>query len=178
MSINEQIEQLRNNTLSLLADSNEFEAFTVLAYNFAKRHTTTLSDKLHFRVPYSDHVPSTILQDTELTPKDLPAKFQRCKETFLFHLTFQHQISLLEFFIFDALKIIYNAFPLHLSSNKKIEYKVVLESSSRDEIIRDIIERELNELKYQAISFWFDRFEELLHGMPISKEIIAQLAEA
>jgi hypothetical protein len=68
--------------------------------------------------------------------------------------TFRQFVSAFEAFLFDILHrlLLHNPWQF---SERQLDFGTVLKAASRDEIISDVIWRQLNELKYEHLREWF-----------------------
>jgi hypothetical protein len=90
--------------------------------------------------------------------------------------TFQHFVSLFEDFFFELMRHWLTAYPASLSK-KQIEIGTVLSAPDKTAIISGVVEKELNELKYERLVEWFVRLERLSNfGCPTADEV-EKLAE-
>src|SRR5438128_12042406 len=95
---------------------------------------------------------------------------------YLISFTFQHFVSVFEEFFFDLLRIWLAAYPRSLAK-KQIEFGTILDVADRSRIIFAVVDKELNELKYERVEDWFAYFEKLAKlGYPTADEI-QRLAE-
>jgi hypothetical protein len=91
--------------------------------------------------------------------------------------TFLQFISIFEAFLFDLLRLWLTAHPYSLA-NKKVDVQIILDAPDKDAILRDVINRELNERAYGSTADWFRYLEERARlGCPSADEI-AGIAEA
>jgi hypothetical protein len=90
--------------------------------------------------------------------------------------TFQHFVSLFEDFLFELLRYWLAAYPGSLSK-KQIEVGAVLKALDKSAIVLAVVDRELNELKYERLADGFAHLERLTNlGCPTTTEI-EKLAE-
>src|SRR5208283_2896715 len=157
----------------------EFRALTNMAYHMASSQSKAiLSDKPALIIGYSDFARPIILPDKPLTHRELADYLEHAEEEYLLSMITQHQVALFEHFFFDILRIILTDKPLHLPDKKQIEYSLIFAAQTKDEIITTIIEKELNELKYKNVKFWFDYLERLVSGCNVSDNDLGTIAEA
>lgn len=101
---------------------------------------------------------------------------QRYVSTYLAAATFQHFVAVFEDFVFGLLRLWLTAYPGSLSE-KEIKFGLVLRAPDKDAITQAVVDRELNELKYERVSEWFvylDRRAKL--GVP-EATLVEALAE-
>jgi hypothetical protein len=90
--------------------------------------------------------------------------------------TFQHFVSLFEDFFFDLLRLWLAAYPASLGK-RQVDFETVLRTPDKAALILTIVDRELNELKYQRVADWFAYLEKVARlGCPTQTEI-ERLAE-
>ena len=95
---------------------------------------------------------------------------------YLMSSTFQQSVSLFEDFFFDLLRHWLAASPESLSK-KQVEFSRVLDAPDRATIVLEVVDKELNELKYKRVADWFAYLDKRIKlGCPTSDEI-GQLAE-
>ena len=90
--------------------------------------------------------------------------------------TFQSFVSIFEDFSFDILRLWLAAYPGSLSK-KQLEFGTVLNAPNIATVVLAVVDRELNEVKYERVADWFAYLERLAKlGVPAS-EHIERLAE-
>ncbi len=90
--------------------------------------------------------------------------------------TFQHFVSLFEDFFFGLLRQWLAAYPGSLS-RKQVEMAAVLKAPDKAAIVLAVVDKELNDLKYERLADWFAHLERLTNlGCPTAAEI-EKLAE-
>jgi hypothetical protein len=90
--------------------------------------------------------------------------------------TFQHFVSTFEDFFFDLLRLWLAAYPGSLSK-KQLEFSTVLNAPDIATVVLAVVDRELNEIKYERVADWFAYLERLAKlGVPTGEEI-ERLAE-
>ncbi len=116
-----------------------------------------------------------------MTERDLVKRYTRYRMTYLQGLGFVQLTTMLEAFVFDFLRILLTNDTRHLAQKKQIEVGVVLSASDKDALVSLIVERELNELKYDRPKAWFDYMNKIVKlGCPTEDEIerIAEMKAA
>ena len=68
--------------------------------------------------------------------------------------TFRQFVSAFEVFLFEFLHRLLQHNPWQFAK-RSLDFEAVLEAGSRDEIISDILSKQLNELKYEQLREWF-----------------------
>ena len=90
--------------------------------------------------------------------------------------TFQSFVSIFEDFFFDILRLWLAAYPGSLSK-KQLEFGSVVNAPNITTVVLAVVDRELNEIKYERVADWFAYLERLAKlGVPTSEEI-ERLAE-
>lgn len=106
----------------------------------------------------------------------LPALAQEYITGYLAPATFQHFISLFEDFVFDFLRAWLTEFPGSLF-RKQVDFRTILNSADKAEIVQAVIQQELGELRYKRVDQWFTYCEKIVKlGCP-NPEQIARLSE-
>jgi hypothetical protein len=96
---------------------------------------------------------------------------QRYVTDYLASFTFQHFVSLFEEFFFDLLHLGLVADPGSLAK-KQLEFGIVLKAPDRAAITHAVVDKELNELKYERVTDWFEYLEKLVKlGCPTTDEM-------
>ena len=90
--------------------------------------------------------------------------------------TFQSFVSIFEDLFFDILRLWLAAYPGSLSK-KQLEFGTVVNAPNIATVVLAVVDRELNEIKYQRVADWFAYLERLAKlGVPTGEEI-ERLAE-
>lgn len=85
--------------------------------------------------------------------------------------TFSRCVAIFETFLFDLLRLVLRHNPWQLGK-KQIEFSVVLNAADRDAVILAVVDRELNELKYEKLKDWFDYLNKAVRiDCPTAEEI-------
>jgi hypothetical protein len=106
----------------------------------------------------------------------LVARAQGYTTGYLTSTTFQHFVSIFEDFLFDLLRLWLATYPLSLS-DRSLKFGTVLKAGDVSTVALAVIDKELNELKYERVADWFAYLERLVKlGYPTPDEIEA-LAE-
>ncbi len=114
---------------------------------------------------------------TEVTERDLINLYPRYRTMYLQGLSFVQLTTILEAFLFDFLLLLLANDPRHLAQKKQIEVGIALSAPDRQALVLFIAERELNELKYDRPTAWFDYLNKVVHlGCP-TKDEIERIAE-
>jgi len=157
----------------------EFKAFTDLAYQVTSKQANTMPpDWPSFVIGYSTFAHSFGLSDLTIKAKELPTHLTRAKDEYLAPLMFQNQVALFEYLFFDMLRLLLVDKPLHLPSNRKIEYSEIFDAQTKEEIIGAMVDRELNELKFKNVQEWFLYLEKLVSDCKTSACDQEHIAEA
>ncbi|EIV1709770.1 hypothetical protein ACEV85_23150 [Vibrio parahaemolyticus] len=177
--VKEQLEQHKTQVLSAFKDIMHFKAMTQLAYNMGAEHSRlpAVSNR-KLRLAHSMYASEVGMHDEEVKMSELGDKFKLSETTHFFSLIHQQQVALFEHLFFDMVKIILVDRPERLPNKKKIDYAVIFESESKEEILNKLVEREINEIKYKNVKEWFDYLYELAKIEKVSDADICKIAEA
>ena len=174
----ESLKSLRSRILEDFCAAMEFKAFTDLAYIFGAKYSSQPESTEKIILGHSEYAGEFGLSDQEVNISELPKFFDRAKESYLFSFVHQHQVSLFENIFFDLLRLILQDQPLHMSGKRQIDYITILKAETKDEIGWQMIERDLNELKYKSVSQWFAYLQNLVSIPDVSKDDLDSIAEA
>ena len=166
MALADDIQNLTKQALSALQESHDY-------YTYSKRLWHLLPDvvmegrKFTFR---------NLATGTSINEQLLLHRAQPYVANYLIPYTFQHFVSLFEDFFFDLLRCWLAAYPDSLSK-KQVEMSAVLKASDKNAIILTVVEKELNDLKYQRLDQWFKYLKELTNLDFSMASEIQELAE-
>lgn len=173
-----ELEQHKEKILNEFRGVMEFKAFTDLAYMFAKTSSELTDKNRKLVLGYSDYASEVGMVDQEVNVSDLPDYFDNVKQEYFFSLVHQQQVTLFEHHFFHLVRIFLLDRPERLSKKKQIDYATIFETTSKEELLIKLIDRELNEIKYRSVSEWFDYLDKLI-GLPgITQDKLEKLAEA
>lgn len=173
-----ELKEHRNLVIVSFRDAMEFKAFTDLSYILATKLVNKYERDLKIALQHSLYGSAAGMTDQLVTSVDLPTYFSTAKDKYFYSLVHQQQVSLFENLFFDLLRILLLDRPERLSKKKQIDYEVIFNSQTKEELIWKIVDRELNEIKYKNVTEWFEYITNTI-GLPkISVEKIAKLAEA
>lgn len=96
---------------------------------------------------------------TSLNAAGLMARAKEYQENYLTASTFQHFVALFEDFLFDLMRCWLLAHPGSLS-NKTVELGALLRTGSVEAVVANVVERELNEVKYERLADCGSRISE------------------
>ena len=68
--------------------------------------------------------------------------------------------------------------PMRLPSGKQVEYSVITNAQCREEILVELVNRELNRLKYKSVAEWFACLEKLVPECKVAQSDLEVIAEA
>jgi hypothetical protein len=156
----------------------EFKAFTELAYVFATQYTIPQVQSAPVTIGYSQFAGATGLADRTFPAADIQGHIRTAKERYFFSLIHQHQVALFEHNFFRLIRLLIEHEPRHLSGKRQLEYALVLNAKTREEIIALLIDREINETKYKNVGEWFSYLEKLASGISLPQGDIERIAEA
>jgi hypothetical protein len=89
---------------------------------------------------------------------------------------FRQAVSTFETFLFEFLHRVLLHNPWQFAS-KRLEFEVVLKAKDRDEVVSDVLAKQLNELKYEKLRDWFDFLSKAVKLPGPSDDEIDSLAE-
>jgi hypothetical protein len=89
---------------------------------------------------------------------------------------FQQLVTTFEAFYFDLLALWLTAHPGNLY-RKTVDLETVLSAPDKGEVLRLVIERELNEVKYKRVAEWFEYQKRLVNAPVLSTDETDALAE-
>lgn len=164
--LREEIHALEKQCLAALAASHD--------YYF---HSRTVWRRLERAVAKGDRF--TIRNSatkTKTNQEALVGYIERYVGDYLIVSTFQQFVTVFEDFFFDLLRLWLVAYPGSLSE-KDLKFGLVLKAPDKAAITHAVVDRELNELKYEKVADWFDYLERRMNlGCP-GKDAIGTLAE-
>ncbi len=173
-----ELNTLRTRVINDLCAAMEFKAFTQLAYNMATSHCNCANSGPGVILGYAEFAHSLGLPDKTIATNMLPQHFSSALDGPFLSLVHQQQIVIFESGFFDLLKILLMDQPLRLPSKKQIEYATIVSARTKEDLIESLVERELNELKYKAVSEWFAYINRLVSACRVSDEDAGRIAEA
>lgn len=174
----ETLKEHRSHILKEFSAAMDFKAFTSLAYIFASEYAKLRPPHDTVGLRYADLVNPGDLPNKSILVSSLPKHFMEAQDKYLFSLIHQHQVSLFEHLYFDLLRLILKDQPQRLSGNKQIDYATILNASTKEEIISELINRDLNNLKYKSIKDWFNYLKDLVSIPDVSEEDKQKIVEA
>jgi hypothetical protein len=166
MALADDIQALTTRTLSALEASHDYYTYTKRVWRLLQQIVKE-GRKFTFR---------NLTTGTRVDEQVLLGRAQLYVTDYLMSSTFQHFISLFEDFFFELLRYWLAAYPASLSK-KQLEMGAVLKAPDKSAIVLTVVDKELNELKYERLADWFAYLERLAHlGCPTADEI-EKLAE-
>src|SRR6266849_6505446 len=166
MALADNIQDLMSRTLSALDASHDYYTYTKRVWRLLQQIVKE-GRKFTFRNPTTG---------TKVDEQVLFGRAQLYVTEYLMSSTFQHFVSLFEDFFFGLLRHWLTAYPASLSK-KQLEMGTVLSSPDKAAIVSTVVDKELNELKYERLADWFAHLERLVNlGCPNADEI-EKLAE-
>lgn len=161
MALADDVQRLTARTLSALDESHDY-------YTYSKRVWRLLHEIVQEGKTFNLRNPGT---GTRVDERVLIGRSQLYVNDYLMPSTFQHFVSLFEDFLFNLLRHWLAAYPGSLS-RRQVEMGAVLKAPDKAAIILSVVERELNELKYERLADWFAYLDRLVHlGCPTLDEI-------
>lgn len=161
MAFGEDIRALRDRVLADLNAIHDYYSDTKLAWRIvnqfvAEGKTITIKN------------PVTGTQTTEV---ELASKARGYMAQHLAEATFQQVVAIFEYFIFDLLRLWLLAHPQSLGQ-KTVDFRTVLDAADKESITSLVVDRELNEIKYEKPADWFHYLEVRMKlGCPSVDEI-------
>src|SRR5712692_4410725 len=166
MALADDIQALTTRTLSSLEASHDYYTYTTRVWRLLQQIVKE-GRKFNFR---------NLTTGTRVNEQELLGRAQLYATDYLMASTFQHFVSLFEDFFFELLRYWLAAYPASLSK-KQVEMGAVLKAPDKSAIVLTVVDKELNELKYERLADWFAYLERLTNlGCPTADEI-EKLAE-
>jgi hypothetical protein len=166
MALADDIEELANRTRSALDASHDYYTYTKRMWQLLRR-VVKEGRSFQFR---------NLATGTRADEQVLLARAPVYVSNYLISSTFQHFVSIFEEFVFGLLRCWLAAYPGSLSK-KQVEVGLILKAPDKATLIATVVDRELNELKYERVADWFAYLERLAQlGCPAASEI-ERLAE-
>jgi hypothetical protein len=175
-SIAQDIAKLKARSLDELQSLMEFRALTQFAYMMLYTEPQRLS-RAKLVVGYGHFGPEAQLPDKVIRGPELPGILQSYEKEYLHELVTLQLVSLFEHFVFDVLRALFLDDPRRLSSSRQVDVGTIVTASTRDVLLEQLAERELNELKYKNVDAWFERLRSLVSVAGPSADIVGALAE-
>lgn len=161
MPLVDDIEKLRENSIASLDASHDYFTHTQAAWRIVQQFVREGN-----KATIHNQETGSVVQET-----DLPCLAQQYITGYLTEATFQHFVSLFEDFMGNFLCLWLNHFPQSLSG-KQIDFNTVLQCSDKADIVRVMVEKQVNELQYKRVKEWFEYMEKLANlGCPSPDEI-------
>lgn len=167
MAVGDDIQELADHGLAALTASHDYYTHTKAAWRLLEHNV-----KEGRRFTVRDTTTGTVADQQALLGLSQPYVASYLRSS-----TFQHFVSLFEDFFFDLLRLWLAAHPGSLAK-KKIEFGTVLKAPDKAAITLAVVDRELNELRYERVADWFAYLDKLVHlGCPTAdeKERIAEI---
>lgn len=161
MALADDIHALTTRTLSALEGSHDYYTYTKRVWRLLQQIVKE-GRKFTFR---------NLTTGTRVDEQVLLGRAQLYVTDYLMSSTFQHFISLFEDFFFELLRFWLAAYPASLSK-KQVEIGAVLKAPDKSAIILTVVDKELNELKYERLADWFTYLERLANlGCPTADDV-------
>jgi hypothetical protein len=166
MGLTDDIQLLTSRTVSALDAGHDYYTYTKRVWRLLQQIVKE-GRKFTFR---------NLTTGTRVDEQVLLGRAQLYVTDYLMSSTFQHFVSLFEDFFFGLLRCWLAAYPGSLSK-KQVEMGAVLQALDKAAIVLTVVDKELNELKYERVADWFAHLERLANlGCPTADEI-ERLAE-
>ena len=114
---------------------------------------------------------------SKVSAQDLLSLSDHYKNEYLLTLTFQHHVTSFEAFIFDFLRLVLTDEPRHLSQKRQIDVGTALSASDRSALVQILVDKELNDLKYEKVTEWCEYMNRMISLRCPSEIEIGQIAE-
>jgi hypothetical protein len=161
MVLADDIQALTTRTLSALEASHDYYTYTKRVWRLLQQIVKE-GRKFAFR---------NLTTGTRVDEQVLLGRAQLYVTDYLVASTFQHFLSLFEDFFFELLRCWLVTYPASLSK-KQVEMSAILKAPDKSAIVLTVVDRELNELKYERLADWFEYLERLAKlGCPTADEI-------
>ena len=166
MALADDIQALTARTLSALEASHDY-------FTYTKRVWRLLQQVVKEGRTFTFRNRTT---GTKVDEQVLLGRAQLYITDYLMSSTFQHFVSLFEDFTFELLRFWLAAYPASLT-RKQVEMGAVLKAPDKSAIVLTVVDKELNELKYERLADWFAYLDRLTNlDRPTAGEI-EKLAE-
>jgi hypothetical protein len=166
MPLADDIQDLMDRTFAALDASHDYYTYTKRTWRFVQEIIKE-GREISFRNP------TTRTRVDKLT---LLRQSRLYLTNYLAPWSFQHFVSLFEDFVFELLRTWLVACPGSLSK-KTVDVATILKAVDTRAVLLTVVDKELNELKYERLADWFAYLERLTHvGCPSTDEI-QRLAE-
>lgn len=97
---------------------------------------------------------SNVATGTVIDPAELVSLASHYTRDFLATFTLRHCVSLFEVFLFRFMHRLLTHNPRQFAE-KQLDFRIVLDAATRDDIIAVMLHKQLNELKYEQLREWF-----------------------
>ena len=166
MAVTDDIQTIANTTNNELDAVHDYFEHSKIVWRYFQK----VMDQGHRLVAVNTATGSKIDQDglVRLAP-------QYTRE-YLAAFTFRQFVSTFELFLFTFLQRLLFHNPWQFAT-KQLAFEAVLRATNREEVIRDVILKYLNELKYENIREWFEALKRTIKLDCPSVDEIDQLAE-
>jgi hypothetical protein len=166
MALADDIRDLGSRTLSALDASHDYYTYTKRVWRLLQQIVKE-GRRFTFR---------NMTTGSKVDEQGLLGRAQLYLTDYLVTSTFQHFVSLFEDFFFELLRLWLVAHPGSLSK-KQVEFGAVLKAPDRAAFVLAVVEKELNDLKYERVADWFAYLGRLVKlGCPGAADI-ERLAE-
>src|SRR5262245_17231397 len=161
MALADDIQELASRALTALDASHDYHTYTIRVWRLLIQIVKE-GRQFSFR---------NLKTGTRVDERVLLGRAQLYITDYLTTSTFQHFVALFEDFFFGLLRHWLSAYPGSLS-RKQVDFGTVLKAPDKAAIVVNVVEKELNELKYERLADWFAYLERVIHlGCPTGDEI-------
>jgi len=166
MALLDDIQALRDRTLAGLDASHDYYTYTKRVWRLLQQ---VVGEGRRFRF-------RNLTTGSTVDERSLVGRSRLYISEFLAASTFQQFVSQFEDFFFDLLRLWLVSYPGSLK-RKQVDLATVLDAPDKQGIVLAVVDKQLNELKYERLQSWFEYLETLVKlGCPTAGDI-ERLAE-
>ncbi|MCK4798540.1 MAG: hypothetical protein KAT05_14255 [Spirochaetes bacterium] len=103
-------------------------------------------------------------------------KIESFKDDYLIKLCFQHMVGIFEFWFFETISILLQN-PKRINKKKQIDVEMIYKSINLEELKKQIIDNEINELKYKKVADWFKTLNNYINIKSMNNDDIKNISE-
>lgn len=166
MSLRKDIEQRSISAIEALRNAHDYHADTIGAWQIVQA-TTKKNEPL-----WTNVTTGTVTTDSDLVTK---AQLYLAKE--LPESTFLQFVSIFEGFVADLLRIWLKGYPKSLSSKKQVDLDTILNAQHLDDVIQEIVNKEIESVFYGRLAAWFKYFKDQLKWEYPDRADVDKIAE-
>lgn len=133
----------------------QFRAFTAFGYFFLENKITA-GEKILLLLG-DPRFEFEVKNETQLLEN-----IRKYKDTYLADLSFVHCVSVFEWFFFDLLRALLKEIPERMGGKKQCDLSMILAAIDKNEIVDKVVDREINNIKYQSTKDWFEYLNNII----------------